>query len=323
MKAFVTGGTGFIGSHLVDHLINSSKYDEIKCLVRTDEKWLKNKNYTRIPGDLHSITGISKALADVDTIFHLAGVVKAPTQHQFNLANVDATENMIRLAEKAGINNVIILSSLSAAGPSNGKPKSESDSMQPVSMYGKSKKMMEEIIHRTATGQMSIKILRPPAVYGPREDQIYTLFKMMNYGITPVVGNGNTPRLSLVYVGDVIRGIDKAADYTTPGVHTYFISGQITCWNEIKDIAGTVLGKNSLSINIKPTFVKKIAGLIETSASLFGTYPVINREKAREMIMEWTCTSEKAATDLDYIPKYSLEEGISRTLNWYKKNQWL
>ncbi|NBC25832.1 MAG: NAD-dependent epimerase/dehydratase family protein [Bacteroidetes bacterium] len=323
MKAFVTGGTGFIGSHLVDHLLRSGTYSDIRCLVRSSKKWLKDKPVTVVRGDLHSVDAIGDALSDIDVIFHLAGVVSAPTPEQFRTANVDATEGLVRLADKYGVSNMVILSSLAAAGPSNGHPKTETDPMKPVSMYGESKKEMEQIVERTAGSTMSVTVLRPPAVYGPREDQIFSLFKMMKYGLTPIVGDGNTPKLSMVYVSDVVHGIETAAQSETKGVSTYFISGQITSWNEIKQIADTVFGRSSFAVNLKPGLVKKIAGVVETTASLFGSYPVINREKAREMILEWTCSDKKAQRELGYAPQVSLEEGISRTLHWYKKHNWL
>lgn len=323
MKAFVTGGTGFIGSHLVDSLLEDSRFSEIKCLVRKSERWLEGKNFTRVDGDLFAFKKIRDALKDVDVIFHLAGVVKAPTQQEFNYTNVEATENLIRLAEKEGVKKLVILSSLAAAGPSNGRPKTESDPMRPVSMYGESKKLMEKMIHDTATDQMSVTILRPPAVYGPREDQIYTLFKMMNHKITPIVGTGFEPKLSIVYVDDVVQAVLLAAEQKSPGIHTYFVSGTVTCWNEIKQISEIVLGKKTYSIKLKPNWVKRISGLVETTASFFGIYPVVNREKASEMILEWTCSSEKAEMELGYKPQYTLEEGISRTIRWYKKHQWL
>jgi len=183
---------------------------------------------------------------------------------------------------------------------------------------------MEEMIHEVAPDDMSITILRPPAVYGPREDQIYTLFKMMKYGIAPIVGDGNHPQLSIVYVKDVVQAILKSADQTEPGIHTYFIDGEkIANWNMIRDIVTTVLNKKNVPVKLNPSWVKKIAGAVETTASFFGLYPVINREKANEMILEWTCTHDKAKRELDYKPEYSLEEGISRTLRWYKKHGWL
>ncbi len=134
MNAFITGGTGFIGSHLADTLISDPKWDQVKCLVRSSEKWLEGKDYIRVEGDLHSIHAIEEALHGVDVIFHIAAIVKAPDQKKFDHANVDATENIIRLSKKCGVKKLVILSSLAAAGPSNGTPRSEKDQMQPVSM---------------------------------------------------------------------------------------------------------------------------------------------------------------------------------------------
>ncbi|MFA5670233.1 MAG: NAD-dependent epimerase/dehydratase family protein [Balneolaceae bacterium] len=324
MNVFVTGGTGFVGSHLVDALIADPNYNEIRCLVRTDDKWLSDKKFTRIKGDLGDLNLISNALDGVDVIFHVAGVVRARTQKEFNRANVDATEDLLRVAQKKGINNIVILSSLAGVGPSDGVPLNEDAPLAPVSMYGHSKKLMEELIHSLAKETDSIKIIRPPAVYGPREADIYTYFKSFSKGICPIVGDGNHPRISMVYVSDLVDGIIKSSQKMDVGVHTYFISGKEDHnWNQIRDVTSVVMNKKTLAIKLKPALVKKISGLVESVASLFGQYPVINREKANEMVLEWTCSSQKAIDELGYQPSVSLEEGISRTIHWYKKNNWL
>lgn len=324
MKAFVTGGTGFIGSHLVDRLIDHPGFSEIRCLIRNNEKWLKDKSFTRVKGDLDDIATLRKAVKDVDVIFHIAGRVKAPSYRQLERANVDATENLLRIAQKEKVPKMVVLSSLAAMGPSTNGPVTEKDDMNPISMYGKSKKQMEQMIHRLAKNQASITILRPPAVYGPREDQIYTVFKMANKRIFPIVGNGKEPKLSMVYVEDVINGIFKAVEQKERGVHTYFISGsELHSWNEIRSVTSKILGKKTVPLYIKPSYVQKIAGAVEKSASFFGIYPVLNREKAKEMILEWTCSIEKAQRELRYEPEYSLGEGISRTIHWYQKHHWL
>jgi len=324
MNTFVTGGTGFIGSHLVDKLLEDKNISSVKCLVRNRERWLKGKKYTRVNGNLHSISILHNAMKNVDIVYHLAGLVMARSQKEFDRANVEATENVIRVAKKAGVKKIVVLSSLAAAGPAYGAPLVESDPMHPVSNYGKSKKKMEEMIHETNFNDISITILRPPAVFGPREDQIYSFFKMMNYRICPMVGNGQKPEISLVYVADVIQGIYKAAKHETPGIHTYFISGpEIYNWNYIRKTTGKILGKKNIPIHIKPNIVKKISSIIETSASVFGKYPVFNKEKANEMVYDWTCSNKKAVEEIGYNPEYSLEEGISKTIQWYKKHHWL
>lgn len=325
MRAFVTGGTGFVGSHLVDALIESDQYSEVLCLVRSSDKWLTGKAFTRVKGDLTDLQVLSSALEGVDVIFHVAGVVRAPKWSEFKRANVDATENLLRMAQKKGITNIVILSSLAATGPSKGIALTEQAKLRPVSMYGESKKEMEEVILKTATRDDSIKILRPPAVFGPREADIYTFFKTFKLGICPMVGDGNHPKLSMVYVKDLVDGIMKAAAFTKKGTHTYFMGGpnEAYSWNQIREITSIVTGWKPIPLKLKPRWIKKIASAVEKGAGFLGKYPVLNEEKAREMTHEWVCSSAKAEKELGYRPGTSLEEGISRTIRWYKNHNWL
>lgn len=324
MKAFVTGGTGFIGSHLTDQLLDSNTFTEVRCLVRSREKWLQGKDFTKINGDLNDLKALNEGLEDADILFHIAAIVKAPDEKSFRQANVEATENLLRLAQRNGVKNMVILSSLAAVGPSSGTPLDENADLQPVSMYGRSKKEMEERIHNIASSDDSIKIIRPPAVYGPREDQIYSFFKACSRGICPIIGDGKHPRVSMIFVSDLVKGIMMAAEKEDTGVHTYFISGKETySWEQIRAVTNRVLGKKTLPLKIPPGLVKRVAAVFEDVASFFGSYPVVNREKARELILEWTCSNAKAEKELNYRPEVSLAEGISRTIHWYKIHNWL
>ena len=325
MRAFVTGGTGFVGSHLVEALLASSTYKEVRCLVRKNEKWLSGKTYTRINGNLFDLKTIADALENVDVIFHVAGLVRAQSSKEFKKANVEATEHLIRMAQKKNITNIIVLSSLAAVGPSDETPLTENDLCKPISRYGKSKMEMENSIKRIVKENDSIKIIRPPAVYGPRETDIFTMFKTMKMGIFPMVGNGNHPKISMVYVLDLVEGILKSAFETNPGIHTFFMGGNSDrySWNEIRIVSNSAFKKNTIPIKLKPIWVKKIATLVEGIASLFGKYPVLNKEKANEMSHEWVCSSVKAKEILHYSPSTSLEKGITETIEWYKNHNWL
>lgn len=324
MRVFVTGGTGFIGSHLADRLMESEKTEELRCLVRSREKWLEGKNYRKITGDLSDEETLKKALQGVDTLFHVAAIVKAPDMAEFERANVEATVRLIRAAAEIGVSKLVILSSLAAAGPSDGRPLTEEDPMNPVSMYGESKKRMEEKIHEMTPEGLSVTILRPPVVYGPRETQVYTWFRLLRWGISPIVGDGESPRISLIYVSDLVDAMLLAAGDRTPGIRTYFITGpEPVTWNQIRNAGSRVLGRRPFSLYVRPGLVKKLAGAVETLSSFFRVYPVFNCEKANEMVLEWTCSSRKAMDELGYRPRVSLDDGIARTINWYKKHNWL
>lgn len=322
MIAFLTGGTGFIGSHLAEALIAQGV--ELRCLVRNQEKWLGGKDYTRIQGDLHDLDSLKTGMKGCDIAFHVAGIVKAPNALIFERENVQGSENVLRIAQKAGVKKVIMLSSLAAVGPSSGVPLTENSPYNPVSMYGESKKHMEQMIHAQAKPEDSISIIRPPAVFGPREDQIFDFFRASSKGVSPIIGDGKSTRISIVYCSDLVRGILLAAQHKGQGVEPYFISGEQTyTWNHIANITAKALGRKVFKLHVNANYVKKMAVAIEFLAKVIGEYPTLNKEKAKELSLEWTCSVEKAKRLLNYSEQTGLEKGIYQTLYWYKAHQWI
>jgi dihydroflavonol-4-reductase len=323
MKVFVTGGTGFIGSHLVDALI-SRETEEIRCMVRSDEKWLTGKSVSKVKGDLHDLVALREGLKDIDVLFHLAALVKAPKKEILYRTNVEATENLIRMAQRVGVKKIVVLSSLAATGPSFNRPVNESDPLMPVSMYGESKKKMEEMIHSIAQPTDSITILRPPAVFGPREEQIHAFFKICAKGFCPIIGDGESNPISMVHVTDVIQGLLLASEQKDAGVKTYFVSSEeVYTWNRIKDATAVALNRKLYPIYVKSGIVKGLGTMMESLGSLIGQYPVMNKDKAMEMTHQWTCSVEAIQKDLGYKQSISLEDGILDTVQWYKKHNWL
>jgi dihydroflavonol-4-reductase len=323
MKAFVTGGTGFIGSHLVDRLLRNQN-DEIRCMVRSSEKWLKDKDIVRVKGNLHDLTALREGMGGVDIVYHIAGVVKAPSQKIFDQANVAATENILRLAMKLKIPKLVVLSSLAASGPSFSRPVTEEDPLMPVTMYGESKKRMEEMIASVADDSISVTVIRPPAVYGPREEQIFSVFQLASWRLFPIIDSGSDTRVSLIHVHDLVDGILLTSEEKKPGVETYFISSEeLYTWEQIRQATAEVFGKKLHAIKVSPRLVEVVGNIVETGASLIGRYPVINRDKSRELGMQWTCSVDKAKSRLGFRQKTDLGKGLAETIQWYKKHHWL
>ena len=327
MNLFVTGGTGFIGSHLTERLAQESEANKITCLVRKEERWLRGQSVEKVQGDLFSEKLIRDALEGTDVVFHCAAIVKARHESTFTRVNVEGTKNLVRWAQEAGVKKFIILSSLAAAGPGFGKPRTEQDTPNPITMYGRSKWRMEQEVSDLSDGRMEITFLRPPAVYGPREDQIYTLFTMMKRRVMPMAGNGEFPMLSLMHVRDVTAGMINALHPVVsdaPLVRTYFLSGPSdVSWNMVKRSAELVFGKRIVGLKINSGTVLALGAISETVGQLFGFYPVLNREKSREMIQEWRCSADKARKELGFSPTMGLEEGVRDTIQWYRNHGWL
>ncbi|MEX0747823.1 MAG: NAD-dependent epimerase/dehydratase family protein [Rhodothermales bacterium] len=325
MKAFVTGGTGFIGSHLVEELLRRG-YEEVRCLVRGDKRWLTGLNIREIGGDLFSTNAIREAVSDVDYVFHVGGVTRATDWDTFQKANVLATEHLLEVVAEVnpGIGKVLVTSSLAAVGRCTSGVATEELPLQPISRYGKSKADMEAALEKFHS-RIPLVVIRPPAVYGPREADIYTFFRTIKAGICPVVGDPRASSLSLVHVRDLVRGMAAAAEAPSTRGETYFIGSEtFYSWNDVKDAATAALGRRSLTVSVPPAFVGVVGTIVEMVGRLTGTYPPLNREKALEIRSVCKrCSTEKAMRDFGYRQEVGLQEGVAETIAWYRREGWL
>ena len=325
-KVFVTGGTGFIGSHLVEALLARGNC-EVRCLIRTNPKWLAGLDILPVHGTLFDTDLVRAALHDVDYVFHIGGVTRARTWEAFNRENVEATQQLLRCIHHANptLSKVVLASSLAAVGPTQSGMADESAPLRPVTRYGRSKADMEQSLRipdsegRVFQRELPVVVVRPPAVYGPRERDILTFFKSVNSGICPIVrGIGG---LSLVHVRDLVRGILQAAMCEITSGETYFIgSNEVYSWEHLYQAVTSVLGRRALKVFVPRRLVRPIGALSELAGMVVGTYPPLNREKAREIL--WAtkiCSSAKARRDFGYRQDVSLMEGMRATLAWYRQ----
>ncbi len=221
----VTGATGFIGSHLAEALVQRG--GQVRCLLReeSDLKWLKGLPIEIASGNCSDKPSLKEAVKGVDHVFHLAGVTKAVKKETYFEINGLGTENLIHacLENNPHLKRFIYVSSQAAAGPSrNGSKKKESDPCEPVSAYGQSKRMGEELA-LAHSHELPLLILRPSAVYGPRDKDIYALFKCLSRRIKPCL-SGQDQHLSLCYVEDVVQALLLAAEMEGQSGEIFFLS---------------------------------------------------------------------------------------------------
>jgi nucleoside-diphosphate-sugar epimerase len=326
LKALVTGGTGFIGSHLTEALIR--KGVQVRCLFRktSDLKWLKGLPVEFVPGDCNDKTSLEEAVRGVDWVFHLAGATKAIKEETYFEVNSLGTENLIQacLENNPRLQKFIYISSQAAAGPSrNGSNKKESDPCAPVSFYGRSKRRGEESVLAQAH-KLPALIFRPSAVYGPRDKDFLALFKCLSRRIKPCL-TGRQQRLSLCYVQDLVQGMLLALETQAKSGEIFFLSdGHDYRMEEIGDILAQAMGITALRIRVPGRLVVGIACISEYLSKLVGRPSLINRDKVKEIVQaEWVCDITKAKTLLGYEPRVPLSEGARITFEWYKKEKWL
>ena len=326
MKALVTGGSGFIGSHLVEALLQRG--DEVRCLVRKTSAltWLKGLPVEFVYGHCNDRASLKKAVEGVDQVFHLAGLTKAVNEEMYMRVNASGTEDLIQVCLNCNphLQRFVYLSSLAAAGPCrNGDWKKESDRCDPVSPYGKSKRRGEELalLH---CHELPLVILRPSAVYGPREKDIYAYVKLISRKIKPCL-LGQNQHLSLCYIQDVVQAILLASDLKDPKGDVFFVSdGQDYELEEIGDIFAHLMGVKAFRIPIPSWVMLGTATCSEVLSRFTGKPPLINRGKVEEMVQkQWVCDITHAKSVLGFNPLFRLEEGARRTVDWYRKENWL
>lgn len=330
--AFVTGGTGFVGSHLVEELLRR-KVDEVRCLVRSDPKWLSDLNVEYVHGDLSDVETLWSALDGVTHVYHVAGITRAKEWAPFHDVNVQGTLNLLGAVKHAAptVERVLVTSSLAAVGRCDADVATEEAPLRPMSRYGRSKARMEEALrasHDMTTSyweDLPLTIVRPSAVYGPRDRDILDFFRAVQWHLCPVVGSGSIPELSLVHVRDLATGIAEASFTPEARGETYLLgSARLHAWNEVKRVTTDALDTWAVTLPIPSVLVGAVGLLAEGWGALTNTYPPLNRDKAREIRHACTaCSIEKAKRDFGYAPQISLSDGVTETIDWYRAQGWL
>jgi UDP-glucose 4-epimerase len=325
-RLLITGASGFVGYHLIEEALQNDL--EVFAAVRKSSKTdhLKHLGISYIDLDYKNIPALRQQLIELkaDYIIHAAGVTSARSQAEYNDINATYTHNLATAAAEAGVNlkKLVLISSLAAIGPIktlNGII-TEATPPHPVTAYGRSKLLAEEQL-RTVKN-LNYTILRPTAVYGPRDTGIFIFFKQLVKGIEPYIGRVSQ-KLSFIYVKDVAKAAIKAL-YGGDQETFNLSDGNFYNRYELGDISKEVLQLKTLKFHLPVNFVKIIAVVSEKVSYLRNKPAVVNLEKLDElMAVNWSCDNEKAKAELGFYPAYNLQKGLAETLTWYRANKWL
>lgn len=325
-KVLITGASGFVGYHLIEEALHNNLDVYVAVRKSSQIDHLKHLNITYTYPDFSDIISLKKELQEkqYDYIIHAAAVTRARSQNEYDTINAEYTYNLAAAAKTADINlkGFIFISSLAAVGPLktfNGTI-TEDTSPKPITAYGKSKLLAEDKL-KSISG-LHYTILRPTAVYGPRDTGIYVFFKQLKKGIEPYIGQ-KAQKLSFVYVKDLAHLALKAMYNCNQ--QTYNISdGNFYDKYELGGIAKNVLNLRAAKFHLPVNFVKILAMVSEKVSSLNNKAAILNTDKLKELTaVNWACDIEHAKQDLGFYPAYDLKKGLTETLTWYKQNKWL
>src|SRR4029077_18211012 len=226
VNVFVTGGTGFVGAHLVKAL--RARGDSVAALVRrqalaTKLGWTGDVRLIR--GDLDNLNALRDGCTGADVVFHVAGKIVARSPAEFMATNRDGTANLLEAVRDAGVRRFVHISSLAVAGPTTpGHPIDEERPPAPITDYGRSKLAAEVLVRAMP---MEWTIVRPPVVYGEWDRATLTVFRLARRGGVPVLGDG-AQGLSVIHAEDLAQALIVAAATDRTAGRIYFATHPAT-----------------------------------------------------------------------------------------------
>ncbi len=333
-SVFVTGGTGFIGKHLIQRLVAGGA--TCHCLVRetSDTRSLPKKGVTLVYGSVDRPESYADTLAKCDTVIHLAGLTHAITTDELFRINADACGRLADACIDSSVQKIIYVSSLAAAGPPP-KPKlvrDESDADEPVSDYGRSK-LAGEMEFRKRAEKLATTVIRPAVVYGPGDQKIaHLVSSVVQWRLHLVVGF-RTPKLSLIHVDDLVSLILAAArggerlqaessDPATGSRGVYFAcdDSEFVTYGEFGRRIAKAASTRVLVWPIWKITGYSIAWVAEAIAAARGKASFLNRDKIREAtVWSWACSSQKAQDQLGFKPDGPLDSRLPAVVASYAK----
>ena len=321
MRFLVTGGTGFVGSHLVDAIL--ARGDEATCLVRDPKKlrWLEGRDVRLAPGDTTKGEGLDAALEGADAVVHAAGVIKARTEAEYQAGNAGGARNILEACarSKRDLKAVVVVTSLAAAGPAaDGLAVRDGDPCRPVSAYGRAKVAEEEVCDSFAR-RLPVMIARPPVVYGPRDENFLEIFRIVAWHLKPQVAPDQ--RLTLIHVRDLADGLLALIDRGKPGERDFLSHDEVLTARELADRVEEALGITAVSLSVPPLVMTVAAAVSEM---LTGGRSIFNRDKVAEMTAPcWVCDVSGTHRRLGWRARIGHTDGLFESVRWYRGVQWL
>lgn len=323
-KALVTGATGFIGSHLVEALV--AQEWEVTCLVRPTSrvKFLKKFPVRFVTSQPEELRSSEKAVKGQDYIFHLAGRIRSARREVYERANHLLTRDLVQacLTKNPTLKRFVHVSSISAAGPSlPGRHMDENDPCAPTSEYGRSKLRGEEAVQES-WDSIPATIVRPPNVYGLRQQETELLLKIISKRIVPLLKDRGE-KTSLIYVKDLVEGIIQAALSPNTRNQIYYLTdGKGYSWRKIILIMKKYVLGESIFLPLPEEIVYFSAWLTDVLKQARIVKSYFGRKAWRGMTQtRWLFSSSKAEKHFGFRPRFSLEEGIKETVSAYRQRR--
>ena len=327
MKVLLTGANGFLGSHILDGFRESS-FDVSILLRRTSDTSFIAPHMDDVTvhyGSLADADSVADAMKGVEAVVHCAAKTKALSDREYFLVNRDGTSNVVRAAAARSetLRHFVLVSSLAVAGPAlPDDPARETSEPRPTTVYAKSKLEGENAVRGLT--EVPWTILRPAAVYGPRDRDFLSVFESVGRGLVPLPFGGHQS-LSLVYAPDVVEAVRCCLGQGRASGKIYHVAAEPpTTARELVDTIARIMGKRPRKFSV-PGPVVYVACVLQGWVSQLRRRPhILNQQKWPELSAPgWVTSTDRIRSELGFTAATSLEDGLAKTAAWYRKHRWL
>lgn len=322
MRAFITGATGFVGTHLVDKLLKNNWL--VRILIH-NKNIPESRDCEVFFGDVGDKKIMEDALRGVDVLFHLAAALGGSliNKNEFFRINAAGTQNVLEAAFNAGVKKVLHFSSAGVLGAvQNNEAADEDYPTNPLSAYDQSKLEGEKIALNHAKEGKPVFVIRPGWVYGPGDRRTFKLIRAIALKKFILVARGQAHQTP-VFIDDLLEGVMMCVEQGRYG-EIYNIAGDevLTVRQIVENIA---VATNSTIPKIRlPLFPAKVAAWkLEKLFRLFKKEAPLTRGKLAFFIHPKPLSIQKAVRELGYVPQTNFKTGIVQAVAWYRKHGWL
>ena len=322
----VTGATGFLGSHITERLLAEGHHVGILARSRDRAQRFENRVDKIVIANISDSAALEQLFEGVDTVFHLVSNFRTASSQpeSYRKINVEGTKAAITAAKGAGVKRFIYCSTIGVHGHVKSTPANEDSPYNPGDLYQESKMEAECFCRGEADkGDMEIVIVRPCSIYGPGDLRMLKMFKMLAKRTFMLVGPCKE-NFHAVYIDDLVDGFLRVLE--TPGIagETFIIGG--AGYLSLKDYiaqAAKALGAPMPWLRFPYWFFYFAAVVIEAVCVPFGIEPPLHRRRVSFYKNNRAFSIDKARKMLGYSPVVALEEGMRRTVTWYRENGYL
>jgi nucleoside-diphosphate-sugar epimerase len=328
MTVLLTGGSGFLGSHIAEQLSQQGR--PVRALVRatSDTRFLRTLEHVElVEAALDDPQALAQAMAGVEAVVHSAGLTKARNSEEFYRVNAQGTKNLLQAAAEAEapLRRFVLVSSQTVVGPSDaaGTPVTNDAEPHPVTAYGRSKLAAERVALEHQE-QLPVTIIRPPAIYGPRDREFLAFFKSVKARVLPYMGPPDS-KLSIIYGPDAAAACIKAIDAELPsGTRLLLDDGEVYTQAQLAEAVEAALGRRALiRFSLPRSLLRTAAAATEFVGHATDRAVMFTRDKCNELFEQWVCDGSEARTRLGWQAEVKFAEGARITAAWYQREGWL